>query len=339
MGVLVDRTHRELTDEEIDRISRIYRSWSGSLSDDTYADVPGLCRSATLEEVASHDHTLNPGRFISGQAELGEGLEQLLGRAASSVSELSERLPLSLRRIRMLVVEDLPNELKDGSLDQADLGVLSDVARLQREIVEPELHADEIFDHFSLPAFDLGESPVREAGRNIQSNKFLVLANSILVSRLNPRIRRVWWPEVSPDHRAIASTEFAVLVPKPPCTREYLYALVSTNWFQAVLCSRVTGTSGSHQRVRPPDLMTIPVPLPNPTRIAAVTGMMQPIFDRLIDQRHEAHLLKNLRDEILPRLVPDPTSDRTAPARAGRTTQGDAIGDDITLDLGGPRLS
>ena len=53
LGRMVDRTHRELTDEEIARIAGTYHAWRGEQDAGEYADVPGFCKSATLDEIRS----------------------------------------------------------------------------------------------------------------------------------------------------------------------------------------------------------------------------------------------------------------------------------------------
>jgi len=67
LGVLIDRTHRELTDEELARIAGTYQAWRGEPGADEYEDVPGFCKSATLEEIASHGYVLTPGRYVGAE--------------------------------------------------------------------------------------------------------------------------------------------------------------------------------------------------------------------------------------------------------------------------------
>lgn len=67
MGMLIDRVRRELTDEEIAQIATTYHAWRGEPGVGTYADVPGFCKSATLEEIKSHGYVLTPGRYVGAE--------------------------------------------------------------------------------------------------------------------------------------------------------------------------------------------------------------------------------------------------------------------------------
>jgi len=60
LGPLVDRTHRELTEEDIARIANTYHAWRGEKEVGEYADLPGFCKSAPLDEVRKHGHVLTP---------------------------------------------------------------------------------------------------------------------------------------------------------------------------------------------------------------------------------------------------------------------------------------
>jgi type I restriction enzyme M protein len=67
MGTLVDRTHRELSDAELERIAKTYHAWRGEKEAGDYEDVPGYCRSSTTEEIASHGFVLTPGRYVGAE--------------------------------------------------------------------------------------------------------------------------------------------------------------------------------------------------------------------------------------------------------------------------------
>jgi type I restriction enzyme M protein len=89
LGRMVDRTHRELTDEDIVRIANTYHAWRGEKDAGEYADVPGFCKSATLEEVRKHGHVLTPGRYVGAEAkdEDDEPFEQKMQRLVAQLRE------------------------------------------------------------------------------------------------------------------------------------------------------------------------------------------------------------------------------------------------------------
>ena len=72
MGSMVSRTNKELTTEDIARITNTYHAWrNGNIAggEVSYKDTPGFCRSATLEEIKANDYVLTPGRYV-GAAEI-----------------------------------------------------------------------------------------------------------------------------------------------------------------------------------------------------------------------------------------------------------------------------
>ena len=87
LGRMVDRTHRELTDEDIARIAATYHAWRGEKDAGEYADVPGFCRSAPLDEVRKHDHVLTPGRYVGAepQEDDGEPFDAKMKRLAATL--------------------------------------------------------------------------------------------------------------------------------------------------------------------------------------------------------------------------------------------------------------
>jgi len=68
LGTLIDRVHRELSDEEIGKIAGTYHAWRGDKNDGDYADVPGFCKSATLDDIRKYGHVLTPARYIAAAA-------------------------------------------------------------------------------------------------------------------------------------------------------------------------------------------------------------------------------------------------------------------------------
>ena len=89
LGRMVDRTHRELTDEDIARVADTYHAWRGKHGLSRYADVPGFCKSATLDDVRRHGHVLTPGRYVGAepQPDDGEPFDEKMTRLATQWRE------------------------------------------------------------------------------------------------------------------------------------------------------------------------------------------------------------------------------------------------------------
>jgi type I restriction enzyme M protein len=67
LGHLADRTHLELSDDELTRIATAYHAWRGENDTGEYSDVPGFCRSASTDEIATHGYVLTPGRYVGAE--------------------------------------------------------------------------------------------------------------------------------------------------------------------------------------------------------------------------------------------------------------------------------
>jgi type I restriction enzyme M protein len=102
LGYMVDRTRKELSDQDISRIADTYHAWR--LGED-YEDVPGFCKSASLEEIRSHGHVLTPGRYVGAAAAeeddmpfverfaiLQEVLERQFAEGETLTAKIRERL-------------------------------------------------------------------------------------------------------------------------------------------------------------------------------------------------------------------------------------------------------
>ena len=89
LGRMVDRTHRELTDNNIARIADTYHVWRTGEEDNGYTDVPGFCKSASLDDVRRHGNVLTPGRYVGvePQEDDGEPFEKKMKRLVTELRE------------------------------------------------------------------------------------------------------------------------------------------------------------------------------------------------------------------------------------------------------------
>ena len=97
LGVMIDRVHRELTDAEITRIANTYHAWRGDEGSGEYVDIPGFCKSTTLEEVCEHGNVLTPGRYVGAEAQVDddepfeEKIARLTERLANQMAEARQQ--------------------------------------------------------------------------------------------------------------------------------------------------------------------------------------------------------------------------------------------------------
>jgi type I restriction enzyme M protein len=119
MGTLIDRVHRELTEEDIAKIVSTYQewrfddlAWRGEASKagctlpanpgSQYKDVAGFCKSATTAEIAAHGYVLTPGRYVGAEEveDDGEPFEEKMPRLVAELhAQFAEsgKLELSIK--------------------------------------------------------------------------------------------------------------------------------------------------------------------------------------------------------------------------------------------------
>ena len=165
---------------------------------------------------------------------------------------------------------------------------LLDIAHHHRTTVSPSANPGSPFEHYSIPAYDAGNEPMRDSGASIKSNKTVVPEGAVLLSKLNPEIERVWLPNPKGKLRQISSTEFLAFSPLAPATRTILYCMFKSEGFRAEMAAMVTGTSKSHQRVSPKALLNREVLVADARLLAEFDNMVRPFLARLLANRREA---------------------------------------------------
>jgi type I restriction enzyme S subunit len=218
---------------------------------------------------------------------------------AGVLGALDDKIESNRRRAEL--AESLLNVLA-AAVVVAELVPLGELVEVDRTSCTPASSGETLVDHFSLPAFDASRLPDRTPGDSIKSNKLAVAEESVLVSRLNPATNRTWFAVPEPGVLAAASTEFMVLRGGERIGLGALWLAVRDEYFRSELARRATGTSGSHQRVRPDDVLSIEVPDVRdvaPADEAEAEGLL-----RLVHQaRTESATLAELRDALLPELL------------------------------------
>jgi type I restriction enzyme M protein len=99
-GRLVDRAERALTDDEVVRLGDTYHAWCGSASAIakglTYQDIPGFCRSVSVDDIAGAGYPLTPGRYV-GPADAEDDREPVDEKVARLTKDLLGALDESAR--------------------------------------------------------------------------------------------------------------------------------------------------------------------------------------------------------------------------------------------------
>jgi len=93
MGTLIDRTHRELTEEDVAKIAGTYHAWRGEKDAGKYEDIPAFCKSATLKEIEAHGHVLTPGRYVGAEEIEDDGIpfeEKMAELSAELYEQMAE---------------------------------------------------------------------------------------------------------------------------------------------------------------------------------------------------------------------------------------------------------
>ena len=200
-----------------------------------------------------------------------------------------------------------PDSFQESALGRIpkgwEAGLVANVSEFSRTSVNPGEFPDETFDHYSLHAIDEGRMPKTEFGRAIMSNKLVVVEGSVLLSKLNPHIPRIWLPDICATRRSVCSTEYIVAAARPGYSREFLISLFSSSPFATTYGTLVTGTTGSHQRIRTESVLEMKVVIPPQNRVAAFTSAAKPMFELINRNIGQSRNLANLRDTLLPKLL------------------------------------
>lgn len=214
----------------------------------------------------------------------------LLHRQNQTLEDLAQTL------FRQWFIEEAKEEWEDKPLGEIALHVKNNI--------KTSSFKNKSFFHFSLPAFDNGQRPIKELGNEILSNKYQVVKNSILVSKLNPRTPRIWLIDGNIDEdNSICSTEFQVLYPKEEIWRGFIYCYLKTEQAIQKLAGASGGTSGSHQRVKPEDIFNLIFQYPDIETLKKFDDISSDYLKKIKVNQKQIQILEDLRDTLLPKLL------------------------------------
>ncbi len=261
----------------------------------------------TLEDTASaifNSWFIEFDPVVYNAAQAGNPIPERFADTAARYREIPE-----IQRLPQNILDLFPDEFEDSELGKIPKGWrvknLGDLIVISRNSLLPNDFPEEIFELYSIPAYDAGQIPTRDTGASIKSQKFILQKECVLVSKLNPKTPRVWLPLTSNQSRQIASTEFLVCAPNAnlKADRNYLYCLVCNASFSKYLTSFASGTSNSHQRVRQEDFLAYKIPIPTTELLKAFSSRTKPPIDRTLLVKDQSQTLATLRDTLLPKLI------------------------------------
>ena len=186
--------------------------------------------------------------------------------------------------------------------DNVNTTELKNVLSISTKALKPQEHADEIWEHYSIPAFDEKHRPIFEPASGIKSNKYQIDSGCILISKLNPSTKRIWMPCCS-SNNAVCSTEFIVYRPYLKEYKSFYYAAIDSPRFTDYLLEHVSGSTGSRQRAQPKDTLNYLMPNPDNEEIKDFCTFADPIYRHIQINEQQTAKLELLRETLLPKLM------------------------------------
>ena len=198
------------------------------------------------------------------QAEIAEYLRRL--RAGEAVADYQPSLGLIIEKEK-IAADGEYNLSGERYRESETLNTVYDLVSVGRFLrpkvksIDPRKTPDEVFELWSIPAYDAGR-PELLRGSQIGSSKKAVFPDDILLSRIIPHIRRAWVVKENFDkRRQIASTEWIVFSGSEVIP-EFLRHVLISDPFHSRFMQTITGVGGSLSRANPSAVADIPIPLP-----------------------------------------------------------------------------
>ncbi|MBP5835456.1 restriction endonuclease subunit S [Lactiplantibacillus plantarum] len=184
----------------------------------------------------------------------------------------------------------------------ADHVALSDLIQTKTKTFNPKKTSETLVNHFSMPAFDEDQYPIIDKVTSIKSNKNIVEPFSVLVSKMNPQVKRVWLPNISDKILNVASTEFLTFTADSAEMQAFIFAIVNNKSYKQFLMSNTTGSTNSRQRVLPRVAYSFEIAF-NRIKAERLGELLVPFLEKIKLTKSEIQRLKKLRALLLPKLL------------------------------------
>lgn len=184
----------------------------------------------------------------------------------------------------------------------ADHVALSDLIQTKTKTFNPKKTSETLVNHFSMPAFDEDQYPIIDKVTSIKSNKNIVEPFSVLVSKMNPQVKRVWLPNITDKILNVASTEFLTFTADSAEMQAFIFAIVNNKSYKQFLMSNTTGSTNSRQRVLPRVAYSFEIAF-NRIKAERLGELLVPFLEKIKLTKCEIQRLKKLRALLLPKLL------------------------------------
>ena len=197
---------------------------------------------------------------------------------------------------------------KDGKFVESELGLIpegwrvgtfGDVAELRKPSIKPQDNI--LYTHYSIPAFDNSKKPSIDEGSTIKSNKFGISDGAVLLSKLNPSTKRIWYTGNVPDN-SVSSTEFLPFYSKNKEFTPFIYCYLNCDKNYREIANGAKGTTNSHQRIDANSILLRGLAYSEEV-IRDFCDCCQNFMELILEANQESLRLASLRDTLLPKLM------------------------------------
>lgn len=157
---------------------------------------------------------------------------------------------------------------------------LSDHIKIETKTLNPLKHKDELFRIYSLPSYDNNRQPEFKLGSKVKAINNVVESNTILFNKLNVRFKRIWNIRDLGYELSLCSSEFLRIKPIN-CDQDFLYYLLSTDTITQGLTKASGGSSGSHSRISPEDLLSIKYNFPSIDEQRRISAALRSLDEKI----------------------------------------------------------